>query len=44
MVRDDFDALSYVFGEEWTAANRQGRLLPDLPNRVGYPNRVLVFI
>ena len=35
MVRDDFRALSYVFGEEWTAANQQGRLLPERPNRVG---------
>jgi len=43
MVRDDFRALSYVFGEEWTGANQQGRLLPERPNQ-GYPNRVLAYI
>ena len=44
MGGDDFNTLSYIFGEEWTTTNLQERLLPELPKRRGYPIRALVYI
>jgi hypothetical protein len=32
MILDDFDALSYVFGEEWTATKVQGAA-PSQPGK-----------
>jgi hypothetical protein len=41
---DEFDALSYIFGEKWTTTNLQGRLLPKQPKRARYPFRAVVYI